>query len=62
MAPVILSKKQKQITAKESRLAVPRGEGARSGMDGQFGVFGCKLLYLEWMGNVALLYSAGNCV
>ena len=27
-----------------------------------FGVWGCKLLYLEWMGNGALLYSTGNCV
>ena len=25
-------------------------------MDEQFGGFGCKLLYLEWMGNGALLY------
>ena len=25
-------------------------------------VFGCKLLYLEWVGNGALWYSSGNCV
>ena len=55
-----LSTEQKQIMAKESRLLVPRqGE---SGIDGQFGVFGGKLLYLEWMVNGALWYSTGNCV
>ena len=54
-----LSTKQKQITAKESRLGIPKGEGGGSGMNGQFG---CKLLYLEWMDHGALLYSAGNCV
>ena len=31
-------------------------------MDKPFGAFGCKLIYLEWMGNRALLYSTGNCV
>ena len=36
--------------------------GGGSGMDRQFGVFGCKLLYLEYMDNEALLYSTGNCV
>ena len=62
MAQMILSTKQKQIMAKESRLVVPREEGWGSGMDGQFGVLGYKLLYLEWMGNGALLYSTGNSV
>ena len=33
-----------------------------SGMDREFGLLGCKLLDLEWMGNGALLYSIGNCV
>jgi len=32
-------------------------------MDGHFGgLGGCKLLYLKWMGNGALLYSTGKCV
>ena len=29
-------------------------------MDREFGVGGCKLLHLEWMGNEVLLYSTGN--
>ena len=62
MAQVILSIKQKQIMAKESRLVVAGGTGKRggSGMDGEFGVGGCKLLHLEWMGNGVLRYSTGN--
>ena len=49
--------------AKEPRLEVPRGEkGGERGMDGQFGVLGCKVLYLAWMDNVTLLYSTENCV
>ena len=58
---MILSE-QKQIKAKESRLVVARGKGRGSGMDGQFGFGGGKLLHLEWMGNVVLLYSTGNSV
>ena len=61
MAQMILSTKQKQIMAK-SRLEVPRWEGEENGRDGHLGIFGCKPLYLEWMGNGALLYSMGDCV
>ena len=49
--------------AKESRLVVHGGgDGGGSGMDSQVRAFGYKLLYLEWMGSGALLYSTGNCV
>ena len=54
---MILPTEQKQIMAKESRLVVPSGEREGSGMDGQFG---SKLLYLEWMGNTALLNNTWN--
>ena len=60
MAQMVLSTKQKQIMAKESRLVVARVEEGENGMDGEFGVFGCKLLHLEWKGNGALQYSTGN--
>jgi len=59
---MILSPKQNQIIAKESRLVVPKTEGGGSGMNGQFGIFGCKPLHLEWMGNGALLHSTRNYV
>ena len=56
---MILSTKQNQILARESRLVVPRGGEGRGGIDGQCGR---KLFHLEWMGNGALLYGTGNCV
>ena len=37
-----------------------QGERGGSGMDGEFGVGGYKLLHLEWVSNGALLYSTGN--
>ena len=33
-----------------------------SGMDGESGVSGCKLLPLEWRSNANLPYSTGNCI
>ena len=62
MAQMTLSSKKKQIMAKENRLVVPRGEARWGGVDGQFGLFICKHLYLEWMGNGDLLYNTGKCV
>ena len=38
------------------------GAGGREWMERKFGVGGCKLLHLEWMGNEVLLHSTGNCV
>ena len=34
--------------------------GGRSGVDGQFGGFGDKMLYLEWMGNGAYCTAQGT--
>ena len=52
---MILSMKQKQLMAKESRFVIAKVEGEGNGMDGEFGVGGCTLLHLECMGNGALL-------
>ena len=58
---MILSTKQKQTTATESRLVFPSGEGV--GWTGSSGFLDrYKLLHLEWMGSGALLYSTGHCV
>ena len=58
MAEMILSTKQKQITAKKT--CDFWGEWVGNGMHRQFWDFGCKQLYLEWMSNGALLYSTGT--
>ena len=34
--------------------------GGGGGMDWEFGVSRCKLLYLGWISNEVLLYSTGN--
>ena len=34
----------------------------RKGMDVEFGINRCKLLYREWINNRALLYRTGNCI
>ena len=39
---------------------VAKGERGGGGMDWEFGVSGCKLLYIEWINNKVLLYSTGN--
>ena len=39
-------------------LWLPRGRG--EGLDWEFGTSRCKLLYIEWINNMVLLYSTGN--
>ena len=39
---------------------VAKGEGGGGGLDWEFGISRCKLLYIEWINNKALLYSTGN--
>ena len=64
MAKMILSTKQRWIMNMDSRLLVDSGEEGEggNGMDGEFGIGGCKLLHLEWMGNGVLLYCTENCM
>ena len=42
-------------------LWLPKGRTG-SGMDGEVGVGGCRLLHLEWISNEVLLCSTGNSV
>ena len=46
-----------RLTDIENRLVVAKGGG---GKDWEFGVSRCKLLYIGWINNKALLYSPGN--
>ena len=34
--------------------------GGEGGMDWEFGISRCKLLYTEWIHNKVLLYNTGN--
>ena len=36
------------------------GRGGGGGIDWEFGISRCKLLYIEWINNKVLLYSPGN--
>ena len=52
---------EKKLMDLENRLVVAREEGEGMGLKGIW-VKRCKLLYLEWISNEILLYSAGNCI
>ena len=62
MAQMILSTKQKQIIDMKSRLVVAEWGGGGNGMYWELGIGRCKLLHLEWISNVLLLYSTGKYV
>ena len=56
MAQMNLQNRNRSIDM-ENRLAVDKGEGRGRGMDWEFGVGKCKLLYTEWI-YTELLYTA----
>ena len=41
---------------------LPRGREGGRGMDWEFGISRCKLLYRELINNKVLLYSTGNSI
>ena len=55
-----LSMKQKRNLDIENRLVVAKEEGVGGGMEWEFGVSRCKLLYIEWINNKVVLYSTEN--
>ena len=60
MAQMNLSTEQKQTHGhREQTCGCQRGGGG-SGMDGEFGVSRCQLLYFEGISNKVLLCSIGN--
>ena len=58
MTQMNLSTKQKQTHRHREQIC--QGEGGGEGMDWEFGVNRCKLVYTEWISNKVLLYSTGN--
>ena len=54
-----LSMKEKQTHRYREQTCRCQGEGV-GGMDWEFGISICKLLYVEWINNKALLYSTWN--
>ena len=67
-AKTILKKSNKEaylqnrnrLTDVENRPVVTKGGGWGWGRDWEFGISGCKQLYIEWINNKVLLYSTGN--
>ena len=55
MTQMNLSMKQKQTHRHKNRLVVAKWEEVGGGMNWEFGVSRCKLLYIEWMDNKVLL-------
>ena len=49
-----------RLTDTEDRLVVAKGERDGRGMDWEFRISRCKLLYTEWINNKVLLYSTEN--
>ena len=49
-----------RLTDIENRLLVAKGRGGGGGLDWEFGISRCQLLYIESINNKVLLYSTGN--
>ena len=60
MKQMNISTKQKQTHKQRTDLWLPRGKRDKGGINWEFGVSRCKLLYREWVNNKVLVYSAGN--
>ena len=48
------------LQTQRTDLWLPRGRGSGGGMEWEFGISRCKLVYIEWINNMVLLYSTGN--
>ena len=46
----------------ENGLVVTKEEVGGRGLDWDLGISRCRLVYIEWINNKALLYSTGNCI
>ena len=41
-------------------MVVTKGEGSGRGLNWEFEISRCKLIYIEWINNKVLLYNRGN--
>ena len=55
-----ISAKQKQTHRHREQTCGFQRRGGGGGMDWEFEISRCKLLYIEWINNMVLLYSTGN--
>ena len=60
MTQMNLFMKQKQTHGHREQTCGCQGRGDGGGKNWEFGVSGCKLLYIGWINNKVLLYSTGN--
>ena len=61
MTQINLSTKQKKTHRhREQTCSCQGGGGGRRGLDWEFGISRCKLVYIGWINNKVLLYSAGT--
>ena len=44
----------------DSEIQRTLGEGRQEGMDWEFRISRCKVLYIDWISNMVLLYSTGS--
>ena len=49
-----------RIRDMENRMVVTKGEGSGRGLNWEFEISRCKLIYIEWINNKVLLCSTGN--
>ena len=59
MTQMNLSTKQKQTPIHREQTCGCQGKWG-GGMDWEYGISRCKLLYIKWINNRVLLYSTGN--
>ena len=60
MIQVNLSVKQKQTHRQREQTWDRQREWCGGGMDWEFGISRCKLLYIEWINNKVLVCNTGN--
>ena len=52
--------KRNRLTEIENRLVVAKGEVGGGGMDWEFGISRCKLLYIEWITTYSYCIAQGT--